>query len=117
LEERGIPADPNTVKILTDLLEKESRVIERKAKIEAMGRQAGIGDFTVKDFVQIVIQAETEAKKQLMSGEEKIIDVTPTKPKRKKRAKAKRESRNDYPQAVDRRRVRRDAGLSHGDIL
>ena len=73
LEERGIPADPNTVKILTDLLEKESKVIERKAKIEVMARKAGVGEVTVKDFVQIVIQAETEAKKRLVLGEDKII--------------------------------------------
>ena len=83
LEERGIPADLNTVKILTDLLEKESRVIERKAKVEAMVRQAGIGDFTIKDFIQIVIQAEAVARKKLVSEAEKIIDVTPGKSKKK----------------------------------
>ena len=83
LEERGIPADPNTVKILTDLLEKESKVIERKAKLEVMVRQAGVGDFTIKDFVQMVIEAEAVARKKLDSEAEKIIDVTPGKSKKK----------------------------------
>ena len=46
-----------------------------------MIKQAGVGDWTVKDFVQIIIQAEIKAKKQLVSDAEKIIDVTPVKPK------------------------------------
>ena len=82
LAEKSIPILPNMVKLLTDLIEKESKVIERKAKIEAMARKAGVGEVTAKDFVQMVIQAEKEAKKRLVSEAEKLIDVTPGKSKK-----------------------------------
>ena len=78
LAEKSIPILPNMVKLLTDLIEKEAKVIEKKAKIEAMVKHAGIGDFTVKDFVQIVIAAEAVARKKLALDVE-VIDVTPIK--------------------------------------